>query len=76
MSQRGYPVGDFERQAKDISVDHPVVVENYRSAHAIAAGHRSGGAGTEDLRKAMIHYRKLYDELLNPETRVSIEVNR
>ena len=76
MSQRGYPVGDFERQAKDISVDHPVVVENYRSAHAIAARHGNGGAGTEDLRKAMVHYRKLYDELLNPETTVSIEVNR
>lgn len=76
MSQRGYPVGDFERQTKDISVDHPVVVENYRSAHGIADRHRSGAAGTEDLRQAMVHYRKLYDELLNPETTVSIEVNK
>jgi len=76
MNQRGYPVGDFERQAEDISVDHPVVVENYRSAHAIAERHRNGGAQTEELREAMVHYRKLYDELLNPETAVSIEVNR
>ena len=34
MLKRGYPMGDFERRAADISVDHPAVVENYRSAQA------------------------------------------
>lgn len=65
MSARGYPVTDFEQRAGDISVDHPRVVEHYRAAHDIAERHRQGQAGTEDLRQAMIHYRALFDELVN-----------
>jgi hypothetical protein len=64
MSSRGYSVSDFERRSADISVDHPVVVENYRAAHEIAIRHARGQAGTEDLRQAMIHYRTLFDELV------------
>jgi hypothetical protein len=64
MQARGYPVGDFEQRAADISVDYPVVVENYRSAHEIALRHNRGQASTEDLRKAMVHYRTLFQELL------------
>jgi hypothetical protein len=64
MQVRGYPVGDFDQRAADISVDHPVVVENYRAAHDIALRHARNQASTEDLRKAMVHYRSLFDELL------------
>jgi FtsZ-interacting cell division protein ZipA len=64
METRGYPMADFEQRAADISVDHPVVVENYRAAHAIALRHNRGQATTEDLRKAMVHYRSLFKELL------------
>lgn len=64
LLKRGYPMGDFERRAADISVDHPAVVTNYRAAQAIAALDRSGEADTEDLRKAVVHYRALFDELL------------
>ncbi|HEX4785351.1 MAG TPA: hypothetical protein VH350_13490 [Candidatus Sulfotelmatobacter sp.] len=64
MAARGYPMSDFEQRAADISVDHPGVVENYRTAHAIALRHQSGQASTEDLRKAMVHYRSLFEELL------------
>jgi hypothetical protein len=64
MRARGYPVGDFDRQAADISVDHPNFVENYRAAHAIAQRSREGNARTEDLRNAMLHYRALFDDLL------------
>lgn len=63
MKARGYPVADFEQRAADISVDHPVVVENYRAAHDIAMRHISGQASTEDLRQAMVHYRRLFEEL-------------
>ncbi len=72
MSARGYPLADFEQRAADISVDHPRVVDNYRAAHEIALRHRRGEANTEDLRKAMVHYRSLFDELLehpSPERR-------
>jgi hypothetical protein len=64
MSTRGYSVSDFEQRSADISVDHPLVVENYRAAHEIAVRHARGQAGTEDLRQAMIHYRTLFDELV------------
>jgi hypothetical protein len=64
MSARGYPVSDFEQMSADISVDHPNVVQNYRTAHDIALKHERGQANTEDLRQAMIHYRKLFDDLV------------
>ena len=64
MEKRGYPMGDFERRAADISVDHPSVVENYRRAHEIALHSQGGTADTEELRKAIVYYRALFDELL------------
>ena len=64
MLKRGYPMGDFERRAADISVDHPTVVEIYRAAQAIAVRDQRGEADTEELRKAVVHYRALFDELL------------
>jgi hypothetical protein len=64
MQARGYPVGDFEQRAADVSVDHPNVVTNYRAAHEIAARNHSGKATTEDLRQALVHYRALFEELL------------
>ena len=64
MSTRGYPVSDFEQRAADISVDHPRVMENYRTAHAIALRQTRGQASTEELRQAMIHYRTLFEEVV------------
>ena len=68
MQARGYPVGDFEQRAADISVDHSSVVTNYRAAHDIAARNNSGKATTEDLRQAMVYYRSLFEELLEQPT--------
>jgi hypothetical protein len=64
MLKRGYPMGDFERRAADISVDHPEVVAHYRAAQAIVVREGRGEADTEELRKAVVHYRALFDELL------------
>jgi hypothetical protein len=61
MRDRGYPTDDFEQRAADVSVDHPEVVENYRSAHAIT---ERDEADTEEQRQALVHYRALFDELL------------
>ena len=68
MEARGYPISDFDQRAADISVDHPRVVENYRSAHGIALRVGKDQATTEDLRTAMIHYRSLFEELVQPAT--------
>ncbi|MGD0416274.1 MAG: hypothetical protein ABSA80_13030 [Terriglobales bacterium] len=68
MKTRGYPVSDFDQRAADISVDHPRVVENYRSAHEIALRVGKNEATTEELRTAMIHYRSLFEELVQVPT--------
>jgi len=69
MHARGYPVGDFEQRVADISVDHPDVVSNYRAARAIALANERGQANTEDLRKAMVYYRALFEDLLDMKER-------
>ena len=65
MQARGYPVTAFEQRAADISVDHPRVVDNYRAARHIASRYQRGEATTEDLRKAILYYRSLFDDLLH-----------
>lgn len=65
MQARGYPIGEFEQRAADISVDYPLIVDNYRAGHDIARRHSEGKASTEDLRQAMVHYRLLFQELLD-----------
>jgi hypothetical protein len=75
MEERGYPMNDFERRAEDISVDHPDVVQHYRAAHDIstrldddaAAGPTMSHVSTEDMRQGLVHYRALFQELLEPD---------
>ena len=64
MQARGYPMGNFDQRAADVSVHHPHVVEHYRAAHEISGRNRAGKATTEDLRQAMVHFRALFEELL------------
>jgi hypothetical protein len=64
IETRGYPFGEFDQRAADLSVDYPRIVENYRAAHEIRMLHSEGKASTEDLRQAMVHYRRLFEELL------------
>ena len=65
MAERGYPMEDFDQRSADVSVDHPTVVENYRAAHAISTASGRGQASTEDMRQAMVHYRALFEELVD-----------
>jgi hypothetical protein len=67
MRERGYPIDDFDQRASDISVDHPDIVENYRSAHLIYQSQRDGQIETEAARQAFVHYRALFDRLLGAE---------
>ncbi|HEV8314780.1 MAG TPA: hypothetical protein VGQ23_17090 [Burkholderiaceae bacterium] len=67
MHRRGYPMDDFEHCAADLSVDHAAVVGHYRAARAIALRDERGEADTEDLRKAVVHYRALFEELCETE---------
>jgi hypothetical protein len=64
MHDCGYPVDDFDQRASDLSVDHPDVVEHYREGHRLATQSARDGDSTEDLRRAMQHYRALFEELV------------
>ena len=64
MTDRGYPMDNFDQRSADISVDHPEIVENYRAAHGISLASDHDQATTEDLRQAMVHYRSLFESLL------------
>jgi hypothetical protein len=72
MSARGYPMAEFEQRAADISVDHPQLVSHYRAAHATAVRSRDTQANTEDLRQALIHYRALFEDLLESHEPVAV----
>jgi FtsZ-interacting cell division protein ZipA len=65
MRARGYPTGDFDKRAADVSVDHPGVVQDYRKAHTIVETYDKGGDVTTDhLRMAVQRYRNLFDDLV------------
>jgi hypothetical protein len=68
MRERGYPVDDFDQRAAEISVDHPQIVENYRTAHRIHLAQQDGDVSTEQQREAFVHYRALFDKLLEKTT--------
>jgi hypothetical protein len=66
MRVRGYPVEDFDRRAKDISVDHADVVHHYREARTVYDASSAGSVDTERQRRALTSYRALVDALLGP----------
>ena len=68
MRERGYPVDDFDQRAADISVDHPQIVKNYRTAHGIHLSQERGDVNTEQQREAFVHYRALFEKLLETKT--------
>jgi hypothetical protein len=74
MRDRGYPMDEFDQRVADVSVDHPEVVEHYRAAHSIHLANEGGEASTEDLRQGVVHYRALFNELLDTRESQSEEV--
>lgn len=65
MKAKGYPVEDFEQRVADISVDYPDLVTNYRGLHLIAVKEEDEHVSTEEMRKAMVHGRALFENLVN-----------
>ena len=67
LEERGYPTGnDPEERAAHLAVDHPEVVERYRHGRAML-GEVKGAAGTENLRKAMLDFRAVFEEVVERE---------
>ncbi|HUP60991.1 MAG TPA: hypothetical protein VNA69_11285 [Thermoanaerobaculia bacterium] len=73
MRVQGYPMGDFEKHAANLSVTHPRVIEHYRAGHVVMS---RSGASTEDLRQAMLHYRALFEDLIGDRTDVASDAPR
>lgn len=66
LEERGYPEDDdSEHRLALLAVDHPDVVERYR--HGRAMVENDGSQRTEDLRKAMLDYRTVLEDLLQAE---------
>lgn len=71
LRERGYPVDeDFDTQADLVSVDHPNLVTEYRTAHEATTRGTAGASNTEDLRIAFVAYRNLFATLLDEQTDV------
>jgi hypothetical protein len=67
MSDRGYPTSEQDERMSLLSVDHADVVDHYRQGATTEQRWRdSGSADTEELRKAMQHYRAVFDRVVSP----------
>jgi hypothetical protein len=64
MSSRGYASQTFEERIADVSAAYPDRARDYRTASDIAHRQHHGIVTTEELRKAFVCYRALFNELL------------
>lgn len=72
MKARGYPVEDFEQRVADISVDYPELVTDYRGLHLIAVKEEDEKVSTEEMRKAMVHGRDLFERLVSKDKETQV----
>jgi len=68
LEARGYVVASAELQTARVS--DLVVREDYWRAHRISQANDRGKAGTAELRRALVDYRSLFEELLDTEEAV------
>ena len=67
MRDRGYPVERFDDRARLLSLDHPELAAHLRAAHRVAVRADEGAiTGTEQMRRALVSYRRVLDALLSP----------
>jgi len=64
MRARGYAIEDRNDRLADLCAAYPDRADDFRQTHAIFIKHHSGNASTEELRKAFVHFRSLFDEML------------
>ena len=67
LDDRGYPNDDLDTQTAAMSVEHPNAVQRYRHGHdMVHANDASPEERTENLRKAMVDFRVIFEELVEP----------
>ena len=68
MDERGYPGDDLETRTAAVSVTHAEVVQRYRHGHEMVHGNGvSAAERTENLRKAMVDFRAVFAEMVEPD---------
>lgn len=68
MHDRGYPTEHFDQKVEDLSVEHADTLNAYREAHEIADRHERQGVSTDELRRAMQHYRTIFEAIVETRT--------
>jgi hypothetical protein len=65
LEERGYPIdGDAEEIAAHIGADYPEIANRYRHGHSMLEATNGNSRTTEDLRRAMVDFRVVLEELL------------
>ena len=64
MHTRGYGIDDRHDRLADLCAAYPDRASDFRQTHELFIKHQSGNASTEELRKAFVHFRSLFDEML------------
>jgi hypothetical protein len=70
MRERGYPTDGFDQEAADLSVEHGSAVNDYRMGHDISHRNEHGEVSTEELRQALVHYRRILVSVVGNESDV------
>jgi len=64
MHARGYSIEAADDRLADLCAAYPSRASHFREANEVVMLHRRGNASTEDLRKAFVHFRSVFDEML------------
>jgi hypothetical protein len=64
MRARGYTMDERSDRLADLCAAYPQRASDFREANDVFIRHRSGNASTEDLRRAFVHFRSVFDEML------------
>ena len=64
MAERGYPAAESDADLTDLTREQAEVMRHYLAGHEIAAAD-TGSADTDALRRAMVHYRMVFNAVLD-----------
>ncbi|MCW2968038.1 MAG: hypothetical protein JWM71_1810, partial [Solirubrobacteraceae bacterium] len=64
LTERGYPVEDFDTKSRLLSVEHADLMDSYRNAHQVEVASRARAADTETVRNAFLDFRSVFENVM------------
>lgn len=64
LAERGFPADATHEAEAMLSVEHRGVLDSFRAGHAIEERNSSASANTEDVRQGMLHFRNVFEGLM------------